>query len=304
VRALALLTLTVALTAVAAPAQAADGQRWPGRTITYHETPRHLGVRDAAKAWNRSGVRIRFKRVSSSRRADVLVKITRPGCAGIAQLGYAPGRQALMVVADCARYTQTQVAAHEFGHILGLDHENNRCAAMNPVLDGNAPNQCAKPAPGFYRCRIFERHDLRRAVRKYGGTVKAPGPANCPLYDLPPALAGLTATAADPYNIDVRTTLPKAPRPVVDIQYQGTPEGRLQLAHVPGACPADLTTLFAPPTSEQTFYEWGREVRDYLQPVPGEQCVAARVVDQLGRPGPPTAVGVTPPAQEQPPPES
>lgn len=293
--------LTVALSlGAAAPAGAQDGRRWPGRTITYHETPKNLGVRDAAKAWNRSGVRIRFKRTTSRRRADVLVRIGPKGCAGFAQLGYAPGRQAQMQVLDCPRHDQMLVSAHEFGHILGLGHEKRACALMNPALHNGAPERCEPPGPGFYRCRVFERHDLRRAIRKYGGTPKVRRQANCHLYPPPPPLAGFEALSEAEYDLRVRVTLGEEPEPRVETFGAFGSQARVEIAQAAGACPADVTPLFATPVQD-TFAPWGRTEELYLEPLEGPQCVAARVVD-ADRVGPPSAATVTPPAPQEPPP--
>ncbi len=169
----------VASLALTATASAQDGMRWPGRTITYHETPKSLGVRDAARAWNRTGLGIRFKRVSSRRRADVLVKVGAKGCAGFAQLGYAPGRRALMSVLDCPRHEQLFVSAHEFGHILGLSHrDGNGCSLMSEhAFDTScAPSLAAEEPTRAQLACVPAPADVVAAAAIYGGRPRRVDP--------------------------------------------------------------------------------------------------------------------------------
>jgi hypothetical protein len=279
---------------LASAAAAADGRPWPGGTITYHERPSSQAVRDAAKAWNRSGVDIRFRRVGSARGAQVRVRVGGEGCGGVAQLGHVPGRQALMRVRRCPRWTQTQVAAHEFGHIMGLDHTSRRCALMNPVLFNGAPNRCTPPRPGYYRCRLFERNDLRRAVRMYGGRVAVGRRAECPLHRRPAAPRRVEVERSASVSRAI-VRLPAAPKAVVAQGFGVRPPARLQVAQRRGACPADPRALFDAGAIEQRVSGWGRTVRVGIRPIAQEQCVAARVVDGIGRSGPPRATLV--PAQ-------
>lgn len=292
---LPLVTAALLLLALPGVAAADDGRRWPGRTITYHESPRDLGVRAAAKAWNRSGVDIRFRRVSLRRRADVFVAVGPEGCAGSAQLGYAPGRQAFMHVLRCPRWDQTLVAAHEFGHILGLGHERRRCALMNPVLVNGAPSRCEQPsAAETYRCRVFERHDLRRAARKYGGRPKVPPRRFCDLYDPPSSVTDLVARRINASTVEVSLRAPAPPRRRVQIFEPGEPAFvELELGTAPGPCPADPAALLASPAVEQDV-AYRDATTQYVPAEQGPQCVAARVVDGRGRPGPAVAVAVSP----------
>ena len=146
-----LLVLVVSLLAVA-PASAAvvAGNRWPGKVIRYHVGGGSAAAIDAAaKAWNRSGLKIRFER-SSKGRAGVIVKtVPKMGCAGFAQVGYLyPGPAGVsMGVCQGHQWPLTQIAVHELGHILGLDHETKRCALMNPVMFNGAPNRASRRGP-------------------------------------------------------------------------------------------------------------------------------------------------------------
>ena len=89
----AVLLAAVAALVLASPADAArfGGQKWPTRTITYHvAAPQYEGaIQLATLAWNRSGVKIRFKRIASRRRAALhIIYGHRGGPSGRATLGY------------------------------------------------------------------------------------------------------------------------------------------------------------------------------------------------------------------------
>lgn len=289
-----LLLLLLVLLVPAATADARDGKRWPSGTITYREVPADAGVRDAAAAWNRSGVRVRFERVRSSRRAQVLVRVQRrEGCAGHAQLGYARGRQAQVVVLRCPRFDQTLVTAHELGHVLGLGHEARACALMNPVLLNGAPKQCAQPPAGQYRCRVFERHDLRRAARLYGGRPRVPSASTCPLFE--PLSAPSVAAAAGPDGRPVvQVALGPSPRALADTSRSRLGSlAQLEVGALEGPCPADLALVFAQPrlrtrAAWQTTTDAGG-----ARSFDGPTCVAARLVDGALT-GPPAAVELPP----------
>jgi len=252
-------------------------------------------VTQAVNAWNTSGIRIRFRPASRSRARVVVRSSPQIGCAGYAQIGYHPGvRQAGVRLGDCgARWPMTQIAAHEFGHILGLGHEQRRCALMNTTVDNGAPNRCTAPSTARYRCRAIERDDLLGAKRLYGGRLRAVGPADCPLFAPPGALSDLSATAAPswdpsvPAPIRLSYRLPAAPKPAVD-DFQRDAGQQVQARAVPGACPAApaalLTSVFGVGVGSD---EWSRVAEQELDTtVAGEQCVAARLVDPLGRTGP------------------
>ena len=78
------------------------------------------------------------------------------------------------------RYTMALVVTHEFGHVLGLDHEDRTCATMNTYLVDNHPEQCPAAPPGMWVCRLLRADDVRGAVSLYGGTVRPiRGPEFC-----------------------------------------------------------------------------------------------------------------------------
>jgi hypothetical protein len=180
----------------------------------------------------------------------------------------------------------TLIAAHELGHVLGLDHEHRSCALMNPVLLDGTPNRCERVAPWTYWCRVFEPLDLRRAARLYGGRPRVRPQATCPLFGRPAALEALDAAVEDG-ELVARWTAPPRPRPLADtvLARRLGHSGRLRLAVVPGPCPADLEALLDGAPAADVRVGWGADGELALGPAASPSCVAARVGD-----GPATAV--------------
>jgi len=177
-------TLVAALTAGAADAYRLEGGRWPTATITYYnEVPAYSwAVDSAAYAWNSSGARVQFLK-TSRRDAKVLVGIRWFKIAGDANVQRVNGRFVAAQVGIRTgqdRYTMALVVAHEFGHVLGLDHEDRVCATMNSYLVNGRPEHCAAAPAGKWICRLLRTDDVRGAVSLYGGTVRPiRGPEFC-----------------------------------------------------------------------------------------------------------------------------
>ena len=189
------------------------GKAWPKRVITYRVTvPAFRAPVTAAIAeWNASGVRLRFREVRSGK-ADVIVKTlkvprlppeVRPdmrcgivnGVAGRASLGYSRSFQAYVWLdRNCSQATLIGVAAHEFGHVMGLNHTNARCALMTA---SNAP--CANERhylPWEYTCSVLRPDDVAGAIRRYGGKARpASGPRVCVRGPVPGPVSGATVEA-------------------------------------------------------------------------------------------------------------
>lgn len=216
-------TLFLALVAVLAygsPAQAyvIGGARWPGNParITYYDsTPASYrwSIEQAAKAWNTSGVHVRFVKVSSRSRAQVTIRVgsNLGSGSGFATIGYASHATIDLSLGTADQYVLAGVAAHEMGHILGLDHPSHGCAVMTPVTYGNC-----KPVwpPHFWqwRCRVLQQDDLNGAAELYGGRPKLRPSMWCEKGPKAKAVTSLTVTPlkSDPGQIaKVSVTFPK-----------------------------------------------------------------------------------------------
>ena len=185
------------------------GQTWPKRVITYRVTvPSFRQPVNAALAqWNASGVRLRFREVRSGK-ADVIVKTLRVprlppgvialnpcglgGAAGRGSLGYSRSFQAnVWLDRNCSPQTLVLVAAHEFGHVMGLNHTSARCAVMTASNGGCADER--RKLPWEYTCQVLRPDDVAGAIRRYGGRMR-PMPANrtCLGAPTPGPVSGLT----------------------------------------------------------------------------------------------------------------
>ena len=292
--ALALLALTPA-----AHAYRIGGKAWPGGTVTFYDATRNgYAVDTATQAWNRSGVRIRFREVRSRARADVVVVTLRNGgCNGFGQLGYAAGVQArVQLGAGCGNaWALASTAVHEFGHILGLNHEPRRCAVMNAVNFNGAPQECKPPGAERYRCRLLERDDVRGAVRMYGGRPKVRRRANCTIFG-PPAPPAVTIAEArefyGAFGASATVTAPQAPRPAARVPTGGIVR-TLRTGARAGTCGSAPLPPADPRRGEAAIGFGERQTVSIDELAPGANCVVMWLVDGLGRTSPPTATDVT-----------
>ena len=204
--ALCLALLGVLVFAPAAEAYKRFGYHWPTKTIKYFDATGKeykKEVAAAASAWNKSGAKVRWKRVSKRGSGVVPITVTKKiPTAGLATVSYGGGRfQGLIQVQPgLKKYGQTelsgsgvaaQIVAHEMGHIMGLDHETKKCAVMQPAVGTGCPGPTIV---WQYRCRILEKDDVRGGVAIFGGKVGKIGPEFCDAVSAPEAPTDLTVT--------------------------------------------------------------------------------------------------------------
>ena len=162
----ALLAAAICLAAAPASSQAyvIGGKPWPGGHVTYYTQARGYSgaVNRAAGMLNRAGVGVHLRRTSRSK-ADVIVVYGGKPCEGEATIGlYRGGTDLLNLGAGCSKALVTLTAVHEFGHVLGLDHETRRCARMNPSFnDSGTPNRCSQHSLTYWLAHPLTADDLR-----------------------------------------------------------------------------------------------------------------------------------------------
>jgi hypothetical protein len=159
------------ITAAPGEAYSIGGRPWPYTTVTYYTaaTAYSGSVNRAARILNRAGIGVRLRRVARPY-ARVLVAYGGSACEGAAFVGFqrfAP--DVVRLGRGCSRGLVTLTAVHEFGHVLGLDHETRRCARMNPAFDSSGtPNRCAPHPLPYWLAHPLTADDLRGLRAIYG----------------------------------------------------------------------------------------------------------------------------------------
>ena len=175
--------------AVAAPADAyvVGGHRWPGGTITYYVAAKgySASVGRAARIWSRANVGASFVRTSRAQ-ADVVVTYGGRRCEGASPMGFGGWREltTMYLGAGCSKSLIVLTAVHEFGHVLGLDHEYAKCARMNPSFSTiGTPTYCAPHSVAYWLRHPLMADDLRGARAIYRTSDTRDGRPDRPVRD-------------------------------------------------------------------------------------------------------------------------
>ena len=313
------LTAALALVgAVPASAYQFEGKKWPSHVITYYNGAKasSAAVAAAVYAWNTSGASVRFVPAPKSQADLVIANSSSPGLSdggllGLASAGYYPhsfsahnplgtgvihGAHMWLVPPSgdhgLHAFQRAQVAAHEFGHVLGLGHESRGCAMMNPALN----SRCPPPHPWQANCRTLQRDDVSGAIALYGGRLRAAMPTKfCDLLPKPGTPTRVSATLLDPRagTVSLTWTNPggiSLPQQFTSEDLRGRPDIEQYAVYASlGSCPQTTTGHKAQAVGPAGPLQ---RVSAVAQLGPGRWCVSIFAQDAFLRAGRPAHVWV------------
>jgi hypothetical protein len=263
-------------------------------------------VAAAAAIWNASGANVRFRPAPRASAEVVIYAIPRnyPAIAGgEATIGYTPKTSTILepfprlkldkqgrpigiiglpkeyhggvmwlrhlkdrVTGNRDPYYYTAIAAHEFGHILGLGHETGACALMNPQL--LQMSKCGRVEFWQHYCGVLAPDDIKGAVRLYGGRATKPTLGVCDLTPAPAPPTGFKVAIQDYSSSLILTwSLAQPAKELVGVV----------IKHAQGSCPTD------PGDTTQLTYKATGPYQDDL-PASGSWCYSIWAVRTNGQP--------------------
>jgi hypothetical protein len=180
------IVLAVLLWQVVPVPASSKPRAWDKGVVHYYDASgMHQTVVTAAQRWNASGARVRLRQVDSLGQADVVIRVDDRrlyGLCGHDCLGYTTsiGKPSeppttVLLAGDLRgnpRPLSVWVAAHELGHVLGLEHRDGRaCSLMSPhAFDTRcAPSLAADPATLEQLACVPAPADVEAAASLYGG---------------------------------------------------------------------------------------------------------------------------------------
>jgi hypothetical protein len=171
------------------PVSASHSPRaWKDGVVRYFDASgMRATVLTAAARWNASGAHVKVLEVQSARDADVVIRVDerhlRSLC-GRDCLGYTTsigrpshGTTTVLLAQELRgnpRPLSVWVAAHELGHVLGLEHRDGRaCSLMSPhAFDTRcAPSLAAEPPTLEQLACVPAPADVDAAAQIYGGAA-------------------------------------------------------------------------------------------------------------------------------------
>jgi hypothetical protein len=259
---------------------------WPGGVIRYANgaPDQEWAVQQAAAAWNASGARVRFVEVPPSQAELTIAHTGSSSCdQAEATVGAVSSPRVWIFPRNdadplCSPYAAAVALAHEFGHVLGLTHVSDQCAAMNPAGSYRGPQDCAQLDPWLWYCRMLEPVDVERAVALYGGEIGLGAERGCSLYTpiAPPSGLHVEPAGAGPGAIEAVFGRPTEPSVPLFLQ------SRLG----PPAFSAVLSAGSCPDRPSDQRYRWSGDLQTvtFSGRPPGRYCLEVWAYDGLGRP--------------------